>query len=176
MTRFFLALDINEHDKHTIAMWRDSACITPSTFKHIPPQNYHITLLFLGPLNSSQVNELIQQINPIVASIEQRNLKKLSFDSLGLFKKPQVFYVGNNPIPHWLSHLYTDLLKVSEYLNLSVEKRNYIPHISLFRKATCLLSNNKPPNLTITIKSFSLYQSCRSEHGVKYTAIKTWLL
>ena len=57
----FLALDITESDKAKLAQWRNQQLTLP--FKAVNPDNFHITLAFLGLINSAQQTRLTQAIN-----------------------------------------------------------------------------------------------------------------
>jgi len=177
--RLFFALDILPSDKALIANWRDSKLNLP--FKAIAVDNFHITLAFLGNVTSQQqallsnkADEIVQQ----VLSIKIPPLKisdPLLLNSIGLFKKPQVLYLGLKTCPNWLKQLAESLTVQSKLIGLFQEERAYLPHLSLYRKASDI-TNSFQLQMPLEIKSFSLYQSSSTEYGVSYCVIKTWQL
>lgn len=54
--RMFLALDVSSADKATLALWRSQNLALP--FKIIEPNNFHVTLAFLGLLTNNQQTNL----------------------------------------------------------------------------------------------------------------------
>ncbi len=173
MKRLFFALDISAHDKQLIANWRDQQL--PRPYNAINPQNFHITLCFLGNVNQSQQNLLITTANEFKPQITLNNETELLLDHCGLFKKPKVLYLGLKNCPNWLALLADSLSAESKTLGLFQEDRPYLPHLSIYRKAM-QVSVPFAIKLPFTVNSFSLYQSITSEHGVNYQAIKTWQL
>jgi 2'-5' RNA ligase len=173
--RLFFALDINEQDKALVAQWRTRYLSMP--FKAIAHRNFHITLAFLGNTSNIQQHQLsekattlAQQISPIAA-----NESYLTLNSLGLFKKPKVLYLGLQHCPLWLSTLAQQLSQTASKIGLFQENRPYCPHLSIYRKATHV-NDSLLVAIGLQVQSFSLYESISSEQGVVYTPIKTWRL
>ena len=172
MPRLFFALDINSQDKAKIAQWRSYYLSLP--FKAINADNFHITLAFLGNIDAHQQQALTLAATQLSANI---SIKKnaLLLDHCGLFKKPQVLYLGISQPPLWLTTLAKRLSQQAQHLNVFQEQRSYCPHLSLYRKAK-YCADNINSTLTINIKSFSLYQSSSTHEGIRYQALQTWAL
>jgi len=174
MSRLFFALDISNTDKQLIDDFVHHNLIVP--FKVIPKNNYHITLCFLGLVNTNQKELLIQCATEVTNELAPITTNSLSIDYYGLFKKPKVLYLGNNEVPDWLSLLVNKLTTTANNLSLFQEERNYLPHISIFRKALFIPNNLSNPRISIIINSFSLYESVSLNNQVIYKPIKTWCL
>ena len=175
MKRLFFALDISEHDKTTIANWRAHHLTSSySQSKSIPQDNFHITLAFLGLVNSSQQNRLITEMTHLRQQAKLTGALTLTLNEIGLFKKPQVLYIANTEIPKPLLTLHQQVKNLVNEALLPIEERVYIPHISLFRKAKNLVNNLTKPSIQIKPSSFSLYQSTSRSSGVQYTPIASW--
>lgn len=184
----FLALDITETDKAKLAQWRNQQLTLP--FKAIKPDNFHITLAFLGLINNSQQTHLTHSINQQIDSIQQRFLPlfqhqstlPITLSKIDYFKKPKVLHLMPAVCPDWLLQLNKALVEISHNCNISIENRPYIPHLSLYRKAKLssdsdlLLLNQALVSQQLNIHSFSLYHSFSTENGVCYQPIQTWLL
>jgi 2'-5' RNA ligase len=182
--RLFFALDIEPKDAAIIEQWRtthlDETALADN-FKVISPANYHITLAFIGTVNDTLESVLINEAKVIAKKLkkisaigEQTKPPMLTLDQLGLFKKAKVLYLANTTIPAWLSKLALDLTNSAAQLGLTMEGRPYLPHVSLYRKATSLIPHNNDVNISLNIKSFSLYRSTVSNEGVNYFAIHNW--
>jgi len=172
LRKLFFAIDISDKDKAMLTQWRNNNLVLP--YQAISTDNFHITLAFLGKINSQQQQSLIlfaDEINKKI-SVDKR---RLVIDHYGLFKKPKVLYLGLNTVPIWLSELAKQLSEKAIQLDIFQESRPYCPHLSIYRKAKNLTAY-LPCELTLTINSFSLYQSISSSKGVKYSPLKTWLL
>ncbi|MEW6981125.1 RNA 2',3'-cyclic phosphodiesterase [Colwelliaceae bacterium 6471] len=185
MVRLFFALDIEKPDQIVIAKWREQVLNLP--FKKIPRQNFHITLAFLGSISNTDRQALIDKANTYMSECYQLNSVKrplnLHLDHTGWFRKPKVIYLANSIIPVWLDKLANYLNVCASQLTIFQEERAYSPHISLYRKATTsadkflhTTEQRLRANITITIKSFSLYQSVSTPDGVQYIPINQWRL
>lgn len=177
--RLFFALDILPSDKILIANWRDLKLDLP--FKAVAIDNFHITLAFLGHVTVQQqtqltnkADEIAQHIIPIFTACSKKD-KILLIEQIGLFKKPKVLYLGFKVCPNWLNQLAESLVEEAKLIGLFQEDRSYLPHLSIYRKANDI-TKGLQLNIPIEIKSFSLYHSSSTEHGVSYCPIKTWQL
>ena len=186
MSRLFFALDITDTDKQKLANWRNQQLNLP--FKAVASDNFHITLAFLGAVtkeqqkilkdNASQYCQKITQkmkaqLKPTAETIQSNTL---SFDLCELFKKPKVIFLGITNSPQWLNLLAEQLSSCARNIGLFQENRPYCPHISLYRKANRVPLKPLMQNITIEIKSFSLYESISTQSGACYKPIKTWVL
>ncbi len=170
--RYFFALDIEEKDKQLIASYQDSLQLP---FKKVSTNNFHITLCFLGHITEQQKLEFVEFTNALNYKVADKAQKKLLFNSLGHFNKPQVLYLALQTVPNWLTTIAFKLTNQAKAKGIFQEERAYKPHITLFRKAKYLSAADKSIEQGFLIKSFSLYQSTSHFDGVKYHPIKTWL-
>ena len=145
MTRLFFALDINTPLKNTLVKFSEQ--FSSTNFKVVAANNYHITLCFLGQVNTQQLAILSAKADEITEQISPIKSPQLLIDQLGLFKKPKILYLSNNQSPNWLLTLATKLSTCAKSLNLHQENRPYLPHISIYRKATFLPSIMNKPNI-----------------------------
>ena len=184
MSRLFFALDISPQVKKQLADWRSTQVDKPLInepekachFKAIDENNFHITLCFIGEVSAKQQLILIEKASQLTQSLTPINPQTLIINEVGLFKKPKIVYLSNKVTPPWLLKLATALSSSASELALFQENRPYLPHISLYRKASYLPSLTIQPNIKLTIESFSLYQSISSTSGIKYQVIKSWNL
>lgn len=174
MTRLFFALDVQQKDKSTIYQWYQKQQIESkiANAKTVAPNNYHITLAFLGSTNKIQQQALIETAKQLSANVSKEFTTTLSLTHLGLFKQPKVLYLGIHQAPFWLTNLANKLSLAASEQGLYQEKRPYCPHLTIARKVDKSLQVGQLP-IEISIKSFSLYLSESTSTGVQYTPICT---
>jgi len=181
----FLALDISATNKVEIAQWRQQHLSLP--FKAVDPQNFHITLAFLGlidDIKQANIEKLIaqqhsviqQQLKPFVAN----KAVSLVLSQVGYFEKAQVLHLMPKTILNWLTYLNNKIVDASLKCGITLESRSYQPHLSLYRKAKC--QSFQPSKKTqdtvveqqLSITSFSLYHSYSTPRGVHYQPVQRW--
>ncbi|TPH15046.1 RNA 2',3'-cyclic phosphodiesterase [Litorilituus lipolyticus] len=176
MSRYFIALDISTQSKQAIAQWRSEHLNEKiNNAKAIPWANFHITLVFIGQLSSDSYNELIAALSKALPH-GQHSQHELLLSHIGLFSKPKVLYIGLSDTPDWLSSLQQHIHDISQRFLEGPQHTKYLPHLSIYRKATSQPEFHTKLSMPLTIKSFSLYQSISSHSGVKYFPKKTWLM
>lgn len=186
--RMFLALDISAAEKDQIAQWRNLHLLLP--FKAIDPKNYHITLAFLGLIDSDQQKRLAQLISQQHSVIKQQlesykqpeQVLALAISSVGYFKKPQVLHLTPNTCPDWLIYLHKTIIELCQKCGIAQHSSNYQPHVSLYRKAKAPIVAAHDEMLKtvfehpLSFTSFSLYHSYSALSGVQYQVVNTWEL
>jgi len=173
MARYFFALDISKIDKNRIHVLQQS--IVPSLIKPTSPDNLHLTLVFLGQLSPEQLKPLLKGAQQIASKFQAQQAKLLRLNHLALFEQPKVLYAGLEKTPNWLAKLVLSLEYLSDNCKLSIDKRPYIPHVTLGRKIIAL-PNCTDIALNIEIASFSFYVSESTSQGVRYTALEKFSL
>ena len=144
--RSFIGLDLKPKDKLAIEQWRQQAL--PPMPKAVPAGNFHITLAFLGNINPRQQALLLARIDgtssgPIT----------LTLDMPGWFAKPRVLWLGCKQIPETLLELAQNTASAANASGIKREKRRYIPHVTLARKAAHAPQALFTPEITCTFES-----------------------
>lgn len=176
--RLFIAIEIPEKIKLELSY------LPPQIIgvKRVPDENRHITLLFLGEQNE-------QDYHLIINSLHQISCKEfyLKICNTGIFKqrkKVSTLWAGIEK-NHNLELLHLEIKKVLENnLNLSFDKKNFTPHITLGRAKSNLREIDLIPFLStgifdlpkIKIDSFSLFSSSLHPEGAIYTEEETFYL
>lgn len=177
--RLFIALDVGHETKQEVNEWRQNTlAVLPvaNNLKAVPPENFHITLSFLGTIDENQKQAMIKCAHSLSEQLTIfSHIQTLYLNKLGLFEQPKVLYLGVTEVPQWLTFLASGLQKEALSQQISQEKRPYRPHLTLYRKATTLPNVNVKP-IALNCLSFSLYLSENSGSGVQYTPITTWQL
>lgn len=100
----------------------------------IPPNLWHVTLLFLGALSESQCSEVLQRFNQWIPSIKQQNIE-LEFQGIGAFpsiEEARVLWLGLGRSQE-LVGLQNELQELFLQAGFSFEDREFRPHLSLVR-------------------------------------------
>jgi RNA 2',3'-cyclic 3'-phosphodiesterase len=184
----FIALDISADDKVKIAQWREQHLNLP--FKAVAEQNFHITLAFLGLLDSAQQVNISKLIRRHHSSIDDQ-IKSLSakksnlslvLSQLDYFNKAQVLHLKPTSCPDWLCYLHKTIMELSLKCRIDIEHRAYQPHLSLYRKAKLPSPaylkelNQAVIEKKLHITSFSLYHSYSTPQGLCYQSVQSWQL
>ena len=169
--RAFFAIEPPAHIKLAIENWREKAL--PTFQKPVPPANFHITLAFLGQVNDVQLDSLIQGCEDLTSTPGF----SLSLDHLGYWPKPKALWLGCHDVAAAHIKLVDQLTKISLKSTITMQKRAYIPHLTLVRKCT----ENPPapliePVFSFKVDEFHLFESVSTSHGVVYKQRKTWKL
>ena len=140
--------------------------------RRIPPENWHITLRFLGDVQPEAATQLRTAAAGI--RIEQFNLQ---LDQMGYWRKPQVIWLGSESIPPPLAQLASRLEESARACGLPAENRGFQVHLTVARKVA-----RSPRQLgAVTpifwpVESFALMQSQLSNAGSLYTVVESWSL
>lgn len=136
----------------------------------IHADNLHITLVFIGPVDSHQCLET-------VAATIQGQRFSLTLDQLGYWRKPQIFWLGTTQLPTALSSLVNQLTAELRVCGYQLESRPYQAHVSLMRKVSSLPQPLPSiPPLQWSVEAFCLVRSLTSAQGAHYQVIARWPL
>lgn len=130
----------------------------------VPPENYHLTLRFIGEVEGWQA----QEVDDALAAIRARPFE-LSLRGLGTFEKAgriQALWVGVERT-EGLSFLQSKVETALQRIGLEPERRRFAPHVTLARTEKAppekLIGFVQAHNLfrapPMTVESFTLYSS-----------------
>ncbi len=183
--RYFIGLDLAPADKLALESWREKSLPDMPHHKQpaksrqperslrpVPPANYHVTLCFLGSITPRQLEDICQLLNDItVASFE------LTFDASGYWSGPKILHVQPSVVPEPLAELASLSHSAARQAGISVERREYRPHITLIRNVK---SDFPPPlfapQLTCRFTHFHMFESVSGNSGVHYPIRSSWPL
>ncbi|WP_417307533.1 RNA 2',3'-cyclic phosphodiesterase [Devosia sp.] len=177
MPRLFTGLEVPRHVADVLALKRGGL----HGARWIDPENYHITLRFIGDVDHNTANEVADMLDHLVNS----EAFTIRLDHLGTFggDKPRALYAGANPNAA-LSRLQAAQERVLQRLGLRPEGRKFLPHVALAR-----LRNVSPIDVAQSIafaghfgpyefpvERFVLYSSRDSVGGGPYRVEETYPL
>ena len=141
----------------------------------LPPENYHITLRFIGEVASHQAEE----IDLALAALRARGFS-LSLTGVGTFEKagrPVALWVGVERSAQ-LDHLQSKIETACQRTGLEPERRRFTPHVTLARLdnvveaklAIFVQANNLFRSEPVPVEHFTLFSSRLGKEASVYTA------
>ncbi|MEX6507352.1 RNA 2',3'-cyclic phosphodiesterase [Jiella sp. M17.18] len=125
MPRLFTALEIPQDVSVSLSLLRGGL---PSA-RWIDPENYHLTLRFIGDVEPRLADEIVAALDRI-----ERSGFTLSLKGLGAFgsKKPHSVYAGVEASPE-LFALQADIDRACKRLGLPADQKKFTPHVTIAR-------------------------------------------
>ena len=169
--RVFLAIDLPEELRASI---HNVGMDMPGAFTAVPAGNLHITLHFLGDITVKKVHEVEGLMDSVRAKRFDANVKGLSF-----FGGKSVQTVFAKVFDKGMSAKLRDFLATGlEAMEITTDKREYMPHITVARMKRPSLETKdfiiKNSNLdfgSFVADRFFLKKSVLSEKGASYESL-----
>lgn len=137
--------------------------------RRVKPDNFHITLAFLGAVDTRQRACFSQAAGAVRGRPFQLQLNRLDY-----WPKPKVVWLGVETIPPELTTLQSDLLLNLQACGFEPEDRPYTPHLTLLRKAKACPEQTSISPLTMSVEDFALVESVSTPNGVEYPVRQRW--
>ncbi len=168
MKRLFFALWPDPETRKRIDIFNRR--IKGGRLKKVHVDNLHVTLVFLGAVNSEIEADIISQSEKIGIPAFTIEFARLAF-----WKKPRILCLTAVQYDSQLILLVDTIKGLLEPLGIEIEERAFRPHITLARKATGLI-DIEAPCIEWRARSFSLVESCSTPSGVHYQVLRSWEL
>lgn len=133
MLRLFISINFSrglaERIKETVRRLREEL---PGV-RWVRPENFHITLKFLGDVSEEQVPRIQKAIAEVA---RERSPLKIRLKDTGVFpsgRRPRVVWLGIDEGSEDITALARALEKTLAPLGFRPEKRNFTPHLTLGR-------------------------------------------
>ncbi len=169
--RLFLALWPDENVRRQVA---DYARQLHRTLKgrRLPPQNWHVTLHYLGPTVAKK-RQLVERI----ATNTTASRFSLLLDQAGCWPRPRVAWLGSSQTPAPLGRLFEQLRNALQAQGFTLDSRPLRPHMTLMRKVHCPRKElPRPKPLTWQVDRFVLARSHTLPGGAEYEVLREWML
>jgi 2'-5' RNA ligase len=131
--RSFIALEFDDELKSRLDFIQRKLKYSSSKGSWINSNNFHMTLKFLGEIDSNHIDDIGRLLDNISGRF---NPIRLSFDELGVFRNGgeiRVLWIGTKGEIDILNNLYKELENEMLNLGFKKEKREFKPHITLAR-------------------------------------------
>ena len=168
--RIFFAVDLPAEIKTKLLTFQDRLITLDAN--PISAENFHITLSFLGDVSENKIESVLD------------HLKISSFESFKVKLEYPLFMSQSNILALEVDDGKTELTnlknsiekKLQTISHFNIEKRNYKPHVSLFRKVEKIRDDLPSCKLSFTVNSFCLMASLPTKKSVRYEIIEQWQL
>ena len=141
----------------------------------LPPDNYHLTLRFLGEMPGHRAEEL----DHALAALRGRRFT-LQLAGVGVFEKagrPQALWAGVERNPQ-LDHLQNKVETAVQRIGFEPERRRFTPHVTLARLdgappsklAEWVQAHNLLRADPVAVEHFTLFSSRLGKDAAVYTA------
>ena len=146
--RLFVALDLPWELRQRLSLMAGSGI---SGARWVSPENYHLTLRFIGETQAHQAED----IDLALSAIRAREFS-LTLAGVGSFAKGgrvNSLWVGveRNPV---LDHLRTKIETALQRVGVDPERRRFIPHVTLAR-----LDNAVEAKLAAFVQTYNLFRA-----------------
>jgi RNA 2',3'-cyclic 3'-phosphodiesterase len=133
----------------------------------VPPENLHITLVFLGSVPESEIVR-VESMAENVAQEVRPGPALVALDVLDYWKKPRVVCLTTEQPANAQTLRIADLLRERlTAAGFALDPRPFRPHVTLARKASHGSMDTLPP-LLWTFREFSLIESQTGPSGSVY--------
>jgi len=166
MKRLFFALWPSDTVRKQIDAF--NRAMPSAHLKKVNPENLHVTLVFLGNVDTESEKMLKQHVSDI--KVEPF---VLHFDQLAFWSKPRILCLVTQHYDEQLLMLFNALKSKVEQCGIKIEKRPYMPHVTIARKAGELIEA-ETFSIDWPAQSFCLVESCGTADGVRYQVIQRW--
>ena len=174
--RLFLAVALNDDVRHAIAAHLDGSLEgrrLPG--RRVPPENWHITLRFLGPMNAVARDRVLAYLDEHLA-VEPFSVV---FSGLGGFpreSKASVLWLGAGGEVSQLATAATVCEEAAVAVGLEPEGRPFHPHLTLARvrppaDVRPLVDLVEPARVKLAVDAVTLYRSVLGSGPARYEVI-----
>lgn len=125
----FLALRLADGPRDRLAQVaeRFQAWNLPASWVH--PEDYHLTLLFLGKLDADEAGTVPQAVDLVANSLRRPSLRFVGLGASGGKNEPRVVYAALSDVEHACADMYGDLC---DAMGMKPEPR-FLPHVTICR-------------------------------------------
>ncbi len=132
----------------------------------VPPQNFHITLAFLGNVP----DERLDAVRDAAAGCRLEPLTLL-LDRVGYFPAPQVLWLGPSQAPGQLAQFAADLTAALTTAGQPPDARPFQPHLTIARKVLSASGLRQPRPVAWPVAGFALVESRTDAEGARYRVL-----
>lgn len=165
--RYFLAAWPDEAVRARLDAWANAIAAGPRA-RRIPAARLHITLVFLGPLESAQ----LEAVRSVAADTPWPGAV-LSLDRIGYWNRSRIIWAGSRNGSAALSAVAEALRDRLRRLGFRVEERPFVPHVTLYRNAGRRPRWHKQV-IEWRIDDLCLVRSSLSASGSHYEVLERW--
>ncbi|MFA5941497.1 MAG: RNA 2',3'-cyclic phosphodiesterase [Sinimarinibacterium sp.] len=145
--------------------------LAPPQKRVVQPENYHITLEFLGDtVTAEQEAEVRRAAGRVCGSPFS-----LKLDVASAFAAANVWWIGPRETPAELTTFRAELHKQVSGIGLHLERSRFTPHLTVLKTAAKLAPLSIAP-IEWRVSGFALMRSTLSGEGSTYEILQRWPL
>lgn len=145
------------------------ALLAGQSGKLIVPEAIHMTVVFLGNVSE----ERLPQVREIGAATPWQDVT-VRFDRIGWFRRARVVWAGSSKPPEALADAVAGLQARLRDAGLSVDRRNFQPHITLLRKVRRPPAQKEMEPVECCFRRIYLVRSNLDRGGSHYVKVDSW--
>lgn len=130
--RAFVALEVSEEVRRGLAEVQTSLKKTHAHVSWVPPENLHISLVFLGNITRNLVAPVAGALDGAAAATRPFSFRVAGLGSFGSRQSPRVIWAGV-PDPAEIRALHDRLTPRLRAIGLTLETREFQAHLTLGR-------------------------------------------
>jgi 2'-5' RNA ligase len=176
--RLFVAIALDEATRARIA-----ACLPPAAhaasppgLRWLPPDNWHLTLQFLGRVDDDAVARVRDACEQAAGATAPFAIELGGAGAFGSPRRARVVWIGVRGGHEYVAALAERLFARTEPLGFAREQREFRSHLTVARLKTptdvaALLAALPVPPVTMRVADLTLYRSHVSSRGAEYEVI-----
>ena len=130
---YFIAVKLPQEVKKFLKEWTENNQMNLPFNRWVYPEDYHITLAFLGMIEDGKKDEIIRTLKEVLLDTKSFQLTLNQFGTFGLINKPRIFWIDveiSEELLRIQQNVFTHILK----LGFQLDTKPFRPHITLARK------------------------------------------
>jgi RNA 2',3'-cyclic 3'-phosphodiesterase len=137
----------------------------------IPARHIHLTLVFLGDVERARLPRLESLARAVAAPSFE-----LAVDRVQYWRHNRIVWAGVGHCPPAALALVEQLAAAAAGEGIEVERRPYVPHVTLLREARRAPAEAVVPVIAWPVSRFALVESVPRERGRIYQPLREWPL
>jgi 2'-5' RNA ligase len=183
--RLFIAVNLSPEARDAIQSAIDEFPVKNAPWRWVSPDNWHLTLKFLGETEPARVSALMPVLSNVGRDHRAFDLALGAFGGFPNLRNPRVLFYSIEQGALELERLANDVdAAVEKTLGLAREKRRFHAHATVARVKDALLPDvtarfARVPALTeavTRVDSFELMESHLARTGATYSLVKEFAL
>ena len=178
--RAFIAIELNKKIQDELAKIQNEIKASGALVKWVKPENIHLTLKFLGNIDTDLITKIKDILNDLSSKHEVFTMK---LNKVGAFPKPRnprIIWVGQEDGQVKIKSIAEELEENLSKIGIPKEEKPFHSHVTLgrvksplnrFKLAEALTSKEKIPELSFAVDRIVLFKSTLTSQGPIYEAI-----
>lgn len=181
VVRLFFCLEFSEELKGALGELARDVRRALGTGTWVPPENYHLTVRFLGEVPEEKVPALLHLGKSAAQEARPFTLRLETLGSFPQARASRVLWVGPRAEPQEFQDLCRRVEEGLQALGFPKEKKEPRPHVTLARFKSpqdlrAVLARPLPPLPEVSLLGLTLMRSELRPQGAKYTPLAVWKL